>query len=178
MSNDFWQTRHWALCWLTSWIIGPQFTVLYIFSTLNNYSNICNKGCQTEYAGVPNWIHRGVYLPSNKSFHLGKLSRLITRGSMWNHHHRSKTQIYDIYLIKCNLYYWLEVYGVPIEIIDIECVLLSRFSQNFVSTKWRIEKGIFTRSRLLQWRISRGSGTFARGARLSSFVWTCLVCIL
>ena len=37
-----------------------------------------------------------------------------------------------------------------IETLNIECVLLSRFSQNFVSTKWRIEKGIFTRSRLLQ----------------------------
>jgi hypothetical protein len=37
-----------------------------------------------------------------------------------------------------------------IETLNIECVLLSRFSQNFVSTKWRIENGIFTRFRLLQ----------------------------
>ena len=35
-----------------------------------------------------------------------------------------------------------------IEIIDIECVLLSFFSENFVSTKWRIYKGIFGSSRL------------------------------
>ena len=46
----------------------------------------------------------------------------------------------------------------PIEIIDIECVLLSFLSQKFVSTKWRIQKGIFTRSRLLRQGISRGSG--------------------
>ena len=44
----------------------------------------------------------------------------------------------------------------PIEIIDIECVLLSFFSENFVSTKWRIYKGIFGSSRLLREGISRG----------------------
>ena len=43
-----------------------------------------------------------------------------------------------------------------IEIIDIECVLLSFFSENFVSTKWRIYKGIFGSSRLLRKGISRG----------------------
>ena len=43
-----------------------------------------------------------------------------------------------------------------IEIIDIECVLLSFFSENFVSTKWRIYKGIFGSSRLLREGISRG----------------------
>ncbi len=46
----------------------------------------------------------------------------------------------------------------PIEIIDIECVLLSFLSQKFVSTKWRIQKGIFTRFRLLWQGISRGCG--------------------
>ena len=45
-----------------------------------------------------------------------------------------------------------------IEIIDIECVLLSFLSQKFVSTKWRIQKGIFTRFRLLWQGISRGCG--------------------
>ena len=43
-----------------------------------------------------------------------------------------------------------------IEIIDIECVLLSFFSENFVFTKWRIYKGIFGSSRLLRKGISRG----------------------
>ena len=43
-----------------------------------------------------------------------------------------------------------------IEIVDIECVLLSFFSENFVSTKWRIYKGIFGSSRLLRKGISRG----------------------
>ena len=38
----------------------------------------------------------------------------------------------------------------------IECVLLSFFSENFVSTKWRIYKGIFGSSRLLREGISRG----------------------
>jgi hypothetical protein len=33
--------------------------------------------------------------------------------------------------------------GVTIEIIDIECVLLSFLSKNFVSTKWRIYKGFW-----------------------------------
>jgi hypothetical protein len=42
-----------------------------------------------------------------------------------------------------------------IEIIDIECVLLSFLSKNFVSTKWRIYKGILASSRLLWWVISR-----------------------
>ena len=36
-----------------------------------------------------------------------------------------------------------------IEIIDIECVLLSFLSKNFVSTKWRIYKGILASPRLL-----------------------------
>ena len=37
-----------------------------------------------------------------------------------------------------------------IEIIDIECVLLSFLSKNFVSTKWRIYKGILASPRLLR----------------------------
>ena len=37
-----------------------------------------------------------------------------------------------------------------IEIIDIECVLLSFLSKNFVSTKWRIYKGILASHRLLR----------------------------
>ena len=45
-----------------------------------------------------------------------------------------------------------------IEIIDIECVLLSFLSQKFVPTKWRIQKGIFARFRLLKQGISRGCG--------------------
>ena len=36
-----------------------------------------------------------------------------------------------------------------IEIIDIECVLLSFLSKNFVATKWPIYKGILARARLL-----------------------------
>ena len=36
-----------------------------------------------------------------------------------------------------------------IEIVDIECVLLSFLSKNFVSTKWRIYKGILASPRLL-----------------------------
>ena len=47
-------------------------------------------------------------------------------------------------------------YFFVIEIIDIECVLLSFFSENFVSTKWRIYKGIFGSSRFLREGISRG----------------------
>ena len=39
--------------------------------------------------------------------------------------------------------------GWNIEIIDIECILLSFLSENFVSTKWRISKGIFSSSSLL-----------------------------
>ena len=46
--------------------------------------------------------------------------------------------------------------GITIEIIDIECVLLSFLSKNFVSTKWRIYKGILASPRLLRQRISRG----------------------
>ena len=42
------------------------------------------------------------------------------------------------------------------EIIDIECVLLSFLSKNFVSTKWRIQKGILVGPRLLRQGISRG----------------------
>ena len=38
----------------------------------------------------------------------------------------------------------------------VECVLLSFFSENFVSTKWRIYKGIFGSSRLLREGISCG----------------------
>ena len=37
-----------------------------------------------------------------------------------------------------------------IEIIDIECVLLSFLCKNFVSTKWRIYKGILASPRLLR----------------------------
>ena len=47
-------------------------------------------------------------------------------------------------------------YVKAIQIIDIECVLLSFLSKNFVSTKWRIYKGILTSSRLLRHGISRG----------------------
>jgi hypothetical protein len=43
-----------------------------------------------------------------------------------------------------------------IEIIDIECVLLSFLSKKIVSTKWRIEKGILVGPRLLRRGISRG----------------------
>ena len=43
----------------------------------------------------------------------------------------------------------------PIEIIDIECVLLSFLSEKFVSTKWRIYKGILVGPRLLRRGISR-----------------------
>jgi hypothetical protein len=43
-----------------------------------------------------------------------------------------------------------------IEIIDIECVLLSFLSKKIVSTKWRIEKGILVGPRLLRQGISRG----------------------
>jgi hypothetical protein len=46
--------------------------------------------------------------------------------------------------------------GITIEIIDIECVLLSFLSKNFVSTKWRIYMGILASPRLLRQRISRG----------------------
>ena len=42
--------------------------------------------------------------------------------------------------------YWVK----SIEIIDIECVLLSLLSKNFVSTKWRIYKGILASPRLLR----------------------------
>ena len=46
--------------------------------------------------------------------------------------------------------------GLLIEIIDIECVLLSFLSKKIVSTKWRIEKGILVGPRLLRQGISRG----------------------
>ena len=39
-----------------------------------------------------------------------------------------------------------------IEIIYIECVLLSLLSKKFVSTKWRIQKGILVGPRLLRQR--------------------------
>ena len=42
--------------------------------------------------------------------------------------------------------YWVK----SIEIINIECVLLSLLSKNFVSTKWRIYKGILASPRLLR----------------------------
>jgi hypothetical protein len=45
--------------------------------------------------------------------------------------------------------------GRNIEIIDIECVLLSFLSEKFVSTKWRIYKGILVGPRLLRRGISR-----------------------
>ena len=51
---------------------------------------------------------------------------------------------------------WPGAFVHSIEIIDIECVLLSFFSENFVSTKWRIYKGIFGSSRLLREGVSRG----------------------
>ena len=43
-----------------------------------------------------------------------------------------------------------KAWRLTIEIIDIECVLLSFFSKNFVSTKWRIYKGILASPRLLR----------------------------
>jgi hypothetical protein len=46
--------------------------------------------------------------------------------------------------------------GRNIEIIDIECVLLSFLSEKFVSTKWRIYKGILVGPRLLRRGNSRG----------------------
>ena len=52
-----------------------------------------------------------------------------------------------------------------IEIIDIECVLLSFLSQKFVATKWPIYRGILARSNLLWQGISRGCGPM-RGVRL------------
>jgi hypothetical protein len=48
------------------------------------------------------------------------------------------------------------IYVSLIEIIDIECVLLSFLSEKFVSTKWRIYKGILVCPRLLRRGISRG----------------------
>ena len=49
-------------------------------------------------------------------------------------------------------------WGYTIEIIDIECALLSFLSQKFVSTKWRRCKGILARPNLLWQGISRGCG--------------------
>ena len=43
-----------------------------------------------------------------------------------------------------------------IEIIDIECVLLSLFGQKFVAIKWLISKGILSRPNLLWQGISLG----------------------
>ena len=70
---------------------------------------------------------------------------------------------------------WVEI----IEVIDIECGLLSRFGQNFVSKRGPIPKGSFTRSRplfywgqwsrLLWWKISRGFGYFARSEPFKHF---------
>ena len=37
--------------------------------------------------------------------------------------------------------WWMWFNGLPIEIKDIECGLLSRVSQKIVATKWRIYKG-------------------------------------
>ncbi len=48
--------------------------------------------------------------------------------------------------------------AVTIEIIDIECVLLSFLSQKFVATKWPIYKSILARPNLLWQGISRGCG--------------------
>jgi hypothetical protein len=45
-----------------------------------------------------------------------------------------------------------------IEIIDIECVLLSFLSKKLVSAKWRIEKGILVGPRLLKQGVSRSCG--------------------
>ena len=45
-----------------------------------------------------------------------------------------------------------------IEIIDIECALLSFLSKKIVSTKWRRCKGILARPNLLWQGISRGCG--------------------
>ena len=43
-----------------------------------------------------------------------------------------------------------------IEIIDIECGLLSRLSQKIVATKWRIYKGKMSSPQGTKWRIYKG----------------------
>ena len=68
-----------------------------------------------------------------------------------NHFPSSIYEVSKTISIKCFLS-WLSF----IEIIDIECVLLSFLSKKFVSTKWRIEKGILVGPRLLRQGISRG----------------------
>jgi hypothetical protein len=51
----------------------------------------------------------------------------------------------------------ISCWAAAIEIIDIECVLLSFLSKKIVSaTKWRIEKGILVGPRLLRQGILRG----------------------
>ena len=55
----------------------------------------------------------------------------------------------ELTLVKC---------AKDMEIIDIECVLLSFLSKKFVATKWPIYKGILARPNLLWQGISRGCG--------------------
>jgi hypothetical protein len=55
-----------------------------------------------------------------------------------------------------------------IEIIDIECVLLSILSEKFVSRKWRIYKGILVGPRLLRRGISRGCREYELFLQLQS----------
>ena len=59
-----------------------------------------------------------------------------------------------------------------IEIIDIECVLLSFLSKNVVSTKWRIYKGILACPRLLRQGISRGCRECANCCFFNKFAKT------
>jgi hypothetical protein len=52
--------------------------------------------------------------------------------------------------------YNIMIAGIPHRNKDIECVLLSFLSEKFVSTKWRIYKGILVGPRLMRRGISRG----------------------
>ena len=55
------------------------------------------------------------------------------------------------YYTKCYATQHMNMYSTcTIEIIDIECVLLSLLSKNFVATKWRIYKGILASPGLLR----------------------------
>ena len=48
------------------------------------------------------------------------------------------------------------MYSLAIEIVDVECVLVSFLSENFVLTTWRIYKSIFDSIRLQREGVSRG----------------------
>jgi hypothetical protein len=67
-----------------------------------------------------------------------------------NLHIFNKNRSVDALIQFLNLY-WVK----HIEIIDIECILLSFLSEKFVSTKWRIYKGILVGPRLLRRGVSR-----------------------